>query len=193
MPTPSFFKGTMRANDRSWQQRGELATLLPLPARTLTPPMRYPIHLILLLALLLSACTRQEGKTGFVESGEVSAFNLQVGNCFDDPPDVAGLVSELLAIPCDQPHDNEVFFLVDYPSAADAPFPGNETLGLFADQQCAAAFEGFVGLPYHESPLVLTSFTPTEESWATGDREVVCYLFRGDGIKLDRTQRGVSE
>lgn len=156
--------------------------------------MRFPIHLYLLLVLLLPACTRQDGAAGFVGAGEISAFNLQVGNCFNDPPsNGAGLVSELLALPCDQPHDNEVFFLVDYPSAADAPFPGNEALRLFADQQCEAAFAGFVGLPYHESPLVLTSFTPTEESWATGDREIVCYLFRSDQEKLDRTQRGVSE
>ena len=51
-----------------------------------------------------------------VEAGNVSAFQIRVGDCFDD----AGIfgegdatVSDVPALPCAEPHDNEVYAVFD--------------------------------------------------------------------------------
>lgn len=112
----------------------------------------------------------------------LDVFALNVGECFDDPPnfDPGVEVLELAGIPCDQPHDNEVYALIDYPGGPDAPFPGDDALGAFVDDECLVAFEEYVGGDYFSSNLDFADLRPTSGSWAQGDREIVCFLYHLD-------------
>lgn len=129
------------------------------------------------LAFLLTGC-----------GGGSSVFQMEVGTCFNDEGDV-GTVQEVSSVPvvdCDEPHDNEVFALVDL---ADGEFPAD-----VADQAqviCdGEVFTEYLGIPMLESEYSAMTIYPTSETWADGDREVVCALFRDDQAKMTGLQRG---
>ena len=114
-----------------------------------------------------------------VSSGNVDAFALRVGDCFDDTAalgsEVAGEVASLPGVPCADPHDNEVFAVFDVDFDA---FPGDEAMGEAAFAQCLERFEGFVGAAYEESVLDVTALYPSDQSWnVQNDREVVCAVY----------------
>ena len=114
-----------------------------------------------------------------VSGGNVDAFTMRVGDCFDDTAalgsEVGGEVSSLPAVPCADPHDNEVYAIFDV--SFDA-FPGDEAMGEAAFAQCLERFEGFVGSTYEESVLDITALYPSDRSWSVqNDREVVCAVY----------------
>lgn len=104
-------------------------------------------------------------------------FSLQVGDCFLDP-DATDTVAEVPLVPCDEPHDNEVFniHVID---AAERP--SDDEMSAIVEEECTTSFETYVGTPYASSELYLYPMTPSEGSWEQGDREVVCYLYDPDG------------
>ncbi len=64
-----------------------------------------------LVALASFGCAPAErGETGEIEAaGSVDAFAMQVGDCFDDQSGQPGEVSDVPGVPCEEPHDNQVF------------------------------------------------------------------------------------
>lgn len=120
-------------------------------------------------------------------SGDVSVFDLRVGDCFDGPEDFSTSVETVRAVPCAEAHDNEIYHAFDVP---DGPYPGEADLDASADQECVGAFESFVGRDYLESVLEFFPITPTSSSWAAGDRTVSCALHARDLSKLTGTMRG---
>ena len=143
------------------------------------------------LALLLAACgddVDRDERGLIVESGDVSVFSLRVGDCFDDEGFDREEVSSLAAVPCGEPHDNEVYALFDIASA-DASYPGTEELFALADQACLQRFADFVGVAYEDSELDAFPLTPTSGGWANGDREVICAVYHFQLRKLTGTMR----
>ena len=133
------------------------------------------IGALVVVALALSAC------------GSASVFELEVGDCFDDPTTGAE-VSSVDAVDCAEPHDNEVYALYDYDGDT---YPGESEMSAAADEGCEARFEEYVGIAYLDSALYYTHLTPTQESWDSGDREVVCVLYE-PGEKLTGSMEGAA-
>ena len=134
------------------------------------------------------------------DGGTVDADDLEVGDCFDDPKDaeanegdISFEASEVETVPCNQPHDNEVFLLVNAEGEADAPFPGNEALEAQAQEQCLAEFPRYVGLGLEESIYNYGHLLPSEETWANGDREIVCIAYHGDLMQISKSVRGSAQ
>lgn len=107
-------------------------------------------------------------------------FALAVGDCLDD----AGLFDEradetstIATVPCELEHDSEVFAALRLEGGDEAPFPGDETITQFADESCILEFERFIGLDYLQSRFDVSYLHPTPESWATGDRELLCIVY----------------
>ena len=145
----------------------------------------------ILLGLMVSACTSEPARNEagqIEEEGELSVFNFRVGDCFNDPSLTADEVSDVAGVPCSGPHDNEVFHLYDLP---DGSFPGRAGIDASVETECFPAFENYVGISYEISELFYFPLTPTEESWAQSDREVVCALF-ADGEQLTGSMKGSS-
>lgn len=117
----------------------------------------------------------------------VSVFGLEAGDCFDDPD--GQTVEEVPAVDCAEPHDNEVFALVEHPAGGDAAFPGRDAVIATAEELCAGPFEEYVGRSYEESRLYLFPITPSQETWAEGDREIVCALYEQDEGKMRGSRR----
>lgn len=125
-----------------------------------------------------------------VGGGDLDVWALQVGDCFDDPDDLDDVVFDVAALPCSEPHDNEVFSLVPIAGIFGESYPGDAVLQEYSYEACVGEpFDSYVGTDYLDSSLEVFTFTPSDESWAEGDREVVCVLFRLDFSKLTGTAR----
>lgn len=108
---------------------------------------------------------------------QTSVFELSVGTCFDDAESGDELFT-VLEVPCSEPHDNEVYALITHPAGAGEPYPGAGELDTFAREQCQGeAFTAYVGVSYLDSQYHSSQIRPTEASWGTGDREIVCVLW----------------
>ena len=121
------------------------------------------------------------GESGEITSpGDVSAFEIQVGDCFD-MPDPNGEVSDVGGVPCADPHDAEVYGTFDIDGN---DYPGVNKVTRRAQRGCTKRFADFVGLPYRKSELELQFLYPTSRSWdAQDDREVVCAVTEPKGEK----------
>lgn len=134
-------------------------------------------NLLLGLLLVTAACSGAERDSSgeIIEGGNLSAFDVEVGDCFNDP-DAAEVVYSVEAVVCAEPHDNEVFALLEYPASDSAEYPGQVTVEEWTADSCIAEFTEYVGTDFWESSLDIIWLVPTEESWGQGDREVVCAL-----------------
>lgn len=135
----------------------------------------------------------RDGSGAIVDAGNIGAFQLRDGDCFND----AGYsfvgeeeISSLPGVPCSEPHDNEVYAVFDvdltsYPSSEDAMFE-------HALEECLDRFPGFVGIEYESSELDILTLYPTTESWRHNDREVVCAVYDMSATQLVGSARGLA-
>ena len=121
---------------------------------------------------------------------ETSVFDLEVGDCFSVDSDQFDTV---VVVDCEQPHEYEAFQVFDHPAGPDEAYPGDDTLFEFADTECQPPFEEYVGHDYQTSIWYITSITPSEDTWADGDREIVCTLNQQDENDEPITVTGSAE
>lgn len=138
-------------------------------------------------ALALSGCTslselfpkeaaRDAETQEISEAGEADVFSLTIGDCFNDQN--ADEVETVKAIPCADAHDYEAYFAFDV--SEDGAFPGDEALAQIAGERCVTEFATFVGKSYEESTLDFNYLSPSEGSWDSGDREILCLVMGPD-------------
>lgn len=127
----------------------------------------------------------RDGSGAIVDAGNVGAFDLRVGDCFDDASysfDGNDQITSLPGVPCSDPHDNEVYAVFDV--SLDS-YPDDEGMWELAMDRCLDRFQPFVGRDYETSSLDILTMYPTPESWEIdNDREVVCAVFDIDANKL---------
>ena len=103
------------------------------------------------------------------------------GTCLND-------IQEPEIVPCDEPHDAELFAVVRLDGTT---FPGNEGVTREGGRLCLPEFERYVGGPVETSDLTGINVGPNEGSWRAGEREVACLLISArSGDKLTGSQRG---
>lgn len=122
------------------------------------------------------------------EEGELDAFSIAVGDCMLKPQMVDGEFTDIAAVPCSEPHDLEAISIFDITD--EVTFPGVDATNEMAQTRCLEQFDAIIGTPFMESSLDLTVFTPSLESWAIGDREVICLANDLDGNSLTGTVKG---
>jgi hypothetical protein len=153
------------------------------------------IVLVVILPVIVVAAIAWEGRSDggeVVESGLVDAFSLAVGDCIEWPgSEETYEFDEIGVLPCDQPHDAEVYAVASYPLGPDAGYPGDDVIGDWSVDTCHAAFAGYTGQSYEEAEdLEFTFFTPTEAGWnSQDDRVVQCLVFRVDEAKISGSVR----
>ncbi|HEY4152047.1 MAG TPA: septum formation family protein [Pseudolysinimonas sp.] len=142
--------------------------------------------------LLLSGCSllnqitnttqRDASGTPTAENDNADVFSIKVGDCLNDAT-ATGEVTTAPIVPCSKPHDSEAFksIIMD-----DGDFPGDDAVTSQADEGCADAFPGFIGIAYDDSHLNISYYYPTSDSWANGDREIMCTVY-DDGVKTTGT------
>ncbi len=122
------------------------------------------------------------------DAGTVAFEDLKVGDCVNWPDGGSDEVVEfdkLDAVPCDQPHDLEVFVMLTHPAPSGSDYPGDDPLIDWAIEACVAQFAGYVGTAYEETPdLDVNFFWPSVKGWKTGDRQITCLLQSVSGDRL---------
>jgi hypothetical protein len=152
-----------------------------------------PLGLVVAVAsVLLVACDLSGDEAPATDPDGVSVFDLEAGMCIDGVRDAEGRVDQLAVVACDRAHDGEVFNVFDLDGDADAAFPGPVEVDELAAVECEARFEDYIGLPFQESRFQATYIAPSGETWADGDREVVCFAYVARG-ELRRSIEGSAE
>jgi hypothetical protein len=139
------------------------------------------VGVVAVIAIIGAGCGATEPARGpdgqVLDAGEVAVGQLRAGDCFEDPSASTASVSRLLVMPCDDPHDSEIYFVYD---VSGDDYPGAPALDEESDRRCAVEFESFVGTDRAESELEFFALIPTRESWEGDDRTVLCALFARD-------------
>jgi hypothetical protein len=116
-------------------------------------------------------------------------FSIVVGDCLNDA-DVAEVVSTVPIVDCAEPHDSEAYYAEDLP---DGDFPGDDAISSSAEGICAGPFESFVGLADADSIYTYYYYSPTEQSWENGDREILCVAATDDLSQVTGTLKGINQ
>lgn len=117
---------------------------------------------------------RESGRGGPIVPSE-----MRTGDCLDDANiDAArdgreSMVQEIMLVPCDQPHDAEVFGAVRVPGEE---FPGARAVDR-RTLECLDLFARFTGARYSASSYEVYFYYPTEQSWEIlDDRTIQCAI-----------------
>jgi len=138
------------------------------------------------LSLTLTGCSGLDSITDFLsdDSGVVEGegeaqdvFTIVVGDCINDAA-ADGEISSVPTVDCSEPHDSEAYLAFEM--EGDVLFPGEDAVEAAAEEGCSDAFEAFVGVPYEESYVDFGYYYPSEGTWLTGDREIVCLAYETD-------------
>lgn len=142
----------------------------------------------------LAATIALVGALGILAAGcteTVSTIDLKVGDCFNyaNTTDANGDPVNLPSpVDCGSAHSDEVFSVFDYPNASE--FPGYEQIGALRQTRCQADFKSYVGVTWDRSSYSINYESPTEESWAAGDRAIHCLLEEAIGGQMTGSARG---
>ena len=107
------------------------------------------------------------------DGGAGASDGFAAGDCVNDPE--SG--SEFTTVSCEQPHDNEVFAVIPYPSG-DGTYPGVDEVFAVGDALCLEAFEPYVGEPYVGGTYEYLPIGPTAEAWDLAERDVFCIVYK---------------
>ena len=108
-----------------------------------------------------------------VSAGAWSVFDLRPGDCIGDVADLEGDTADVPLVPCDLPHQQEIFAVVRHP---DDAYPGAGAVASFADRSCLSALDTDLGLTIDDG-VAFSYLLPTLEGWnRSGDRTIVCVL-----------------
>ena len=99
-----------------------------------------------------------------------NVFSLEVGDCFTSIESTE--ISDVPLVDCSEPHEHEVFAIWNVGDT----LPSTDAM----DQGCIDRFEEAIGLPFEESAIFSFAITPTDDSFESGDREVICYSAEPD-------------
>jgi Septum formation/Domain of unknown function (DUF4190) len=126
------------------------------------------VTVVVLIVVAVNAAGRDSSGT-IATAGDVSATALRVGDCLNGLEN--GSFASLPAVPCASAHEGEVYAVVTLP---DGAYPGQNSV----DSQGRSDCDDRIAV-YAPSAALGTDFgpfyaTPTEDSWRTGDRAVVC-------------------
>jgi hypothetical protein len=134
--------------------------------------------LVVASALFAAAC-----------SGNV--VSLSVGECFDDwEGSLEGATQQISEVPlvdCALPHDNEVYSVSLMPAG---DYPGDQAVEDWTINRCLDSFDPYVGMAYADSILDFGGLFPTQDSWAGGDLEVMCFLWHTAYIPMTGSMQG---
>lgn len=151
----------------------------PRPARPLW--RRIPLGWLVIGLLVVGSgvvgwyVNASRSSTGEItKSGDLTASDLRVGDCFDLKDPTADTIGDVKAEPCNVEHEFEIFFIGSMP---DGAYPANAEFKGYVGDNCDLAFDRYVGKAYLESSLEIYFMVPIEDAWRSGDRSVQCAVY----------------
>jgi hypothetical protein len=126
-----------------------------------------------IVAANLGKATRSATTGVITHRGHINAFSLRVGDCFDNPVG-ARAVNTVTAIPCDQPHNAQIYAKFKL-IGSDFSYPGAAVVEQRARSGCNAR-TGTVNKSMTTSAMTVRILLPEETSWVAGQRTVSCMI-----------------
>jgi hypothetical protein len=122
----------------------------------------------------------------FVVRNNVAADDLKVGTCFDIPNGTS--IQTVEQHPCNESHNAEVIFVGEHDGTT---YPISLALDRFVEDNCAPAFETYVGTDIESSAdLAMGYLYPDRDGWESGDRTITCYVGRSDESPMTESLKG---
>jgi hypothetical protein len=103
-----------------------------------------------------------------VDASEATAPGFQVGDCVSEPFDPT-------VVPCDQPHQGEVYAILNVDTDS-GDRPSGRRLQDFAAEPCRARFEPYVGRSVDETSLYTLAEPASGDEWAFGAKYILCIV-----------------
>ena len=143
--------------------------------------------LVAVVAVALLAETTSPVVAAYGPGEAIGEAAFAQGECALGEPDSVTTYGVASIVPCQEPHDVEVYASVDVPIPEGGTRPSDEDLSLLGDDLCWAAFEPHTGVAWEETSLDYMPLVPGERAWAAGDRTVHCLLtgLEDDGGRRD--------
>ena len=102
-----------------------------------------------------------------------SVFSLDIGDCYNPNGKAEGTAFAVEVVPCTEAHAGQV--VGEFAIEKGQEYPGDDGISAIADTRCPVEAQKYApdtwALP---KGAALFYYTPTKESWVTGDRAVSC-------------------
>ena len=103
----------------------------------------------------------------------VDYSDLAAGDCIEVPE--GDDIGALERLPCEEPHDAEVFAIIVHPAEPGTAYPGSDALVAVAGEACLGQiFTDYVGVSRDKSQLKHFEIVPQQSAWDDGRRQLVC-------------------
>jgi hypothetical protein len=135
------------------------------------------VGVMVLVALAISAGADRDDSGEITSGGQVAADAVREGDCLNDLREGTN-ISTVNAVPCGEPHDAQVYALFDL---ADGAWPGEDEVFAQADDGCLELLARDFPETYDDFDVEVFYLYPSEGTWRTGDREIVCVALYADG------------
>ena len=124
-----------------------------------------------------------------VRGSVINQYSLNVGDCFNRLENRAAGQSVVITslISCREPHDHQIYHLLNYPAPHPSIYPGDDVMREFAVQSCYRQFAQWVGNDYETSELDIGVITPPQSNFeddVARYRSIHCWVERSDGESL---------
>jgi Septum formation/Domain of unknown function (DUF4190) len=126
-----------------------------------------------IVAVSTGKATRSATTGVITHRGHMNAFSLRIGDCFDNPAG-AHTVNTVTAIPCDQPHNAQIYAKFRL-AGSDLRYPGAAAVARRARSGCNARI-GSVDKAMTTNAMTARILLPDETSWTAGQRTVSCMV-----------------
>ncbi len=131
---------------------------------------------LMVMAACSSGGAARDDAGAITEEAQITLGELQVGDCLNTTALATNNPGIYNAVPCAEAHRSEVYYITQLP---DSEYPGPSGFMEHVDQECPSAFEAYVGTSLDNSELLSSYFSPSEERWEEGQRELVCFVYFG--------------
>lgn len=154
--------------------------------RTPSRPLRGITAVVALLAIGAVGCSDVSDAVDSAKDGakkvarQRSVFSLGIGDCYNPNSKGEGEAMLVEIVPCGEAHAGQVVgeFKLDEAKS----YPGDEAVWAVADERCPVEAGKFApdtwALP---KGVEIFYYTPTKDSWVTGDRAVTCTYTKESG------------
>ena len=130
--------------------------------------------------------TTRDDDGQITDSGKISVFNVQIGDCLKDGDlanlETQGTVTESVGVPCTEPHKYEVF---GEKVVSDLEAFSRVAVISEAEEFCLSAFQSYIGIAYKDSLFEFTYLFPSANTWSNGDKEITCLVESGSNQMLN--------
>ncbi|WP_167145388.1 septum formation family protein [Actinomyces sp. ZJ308] len=143
--------------------------------RTLTTLLALPVAAALTMGL--SSCSL------FSSGTSTATKDLEVGNCYNTVSNKAGgnnPVGEVTVVDCAKAHTYEVIAQTTFPDDVDK-LPNEGSIKSLGEGFCQGEeFTKYVGVDAASSGYQIEYLSPSDDTWAKGDRKISCVVAQGD-------------